>query len=155
MVLSCSSSQLLKVSASPNPVFSINLASKVVRMVSKLVRHVFADFCIAATISSATNATVSFTLTNTGSRAGAEVPQAYFAFPAVANAPPKVLRGFQKVFLNPGQSTTVSFTFSVYDAHCQYFDVVTMSWLLASGNMGVLVGRASNNILLQGTVIVH
>ena len=33
----------------------------------------------------------------------------YIEFPASAGEPPKVLRGFEKVVLKPGESTTVSF----------------------------------------------
>jgi hypothetical protein len=45
----------------------------------------------------ATASGVSFTLTNTGSVAGAEVAQLYLGFPASAGEPPQQLKGFQKV----------------------------------------------------------
>jgi len=38
---------------------------------------------------------------------GAEVPQFYLGFPSSASEPPKVLRGFEKVFLEGGQSREV------------------------------------------------
>ena len=43
---------------------------------------------------------VSFTLTNTGKVAGAEVAQLYLSFPAAAGEPPKNLKGFKKVRLS-------------------------------------------------------
>jgi len=67
-------------------------------------------------------ACVKTTVTNTGERAGSEVAQAYMEFPAEANEPPRVLRGFQKTgLLQPGQAETVLFPFydrdvSVYKA---------------------------------------
>jgi len=44
---------------------------------------------------------------NTGGMAGAEVVQLYLRFPATAGEPPLQLKGFQKVWLLPGQSSTV------------------------------------------------
>ena len=43
------------------------------------------------------NFQVTFTLANTGTRAGAEVPQVYLGMPAALNEPPKRLVGWQKV----------------------------------------------------------
>jgi beta-glucosidase len=48
---------------------------------------------------------VSATVTNTGSRAGTDVAQLYLGDPAAAGEPPRQLKGFQRVTLNPGQST--------------------------------------------------
>ena len=49
------------------------------------------------------------TVTNTGKVAGDEVAQLYLKFPAVAGAPRVALRGFQRVHLEPGQSTQLHF----------------------------------------------
>jgi beta-glucosidase len=57
---------------------------------------------------SASQTSISFTLTNSGSLAGAEVAQLYLGFPASAGEPPKVLKGFKKVTLGAGASTPVS-----------------------------------------------
>jgi beta-glucosidase len=56
----------------------------------------------------ADGASVRFRLSNTGGRAGAEVAQVYVAAPAGSGEPPKQLKGFQKMFLSPGQSSTVT-----------------------------------------------
>src|SRR5690606_21937485 len=47
---------------------------------------------------------VSYTITNTGSRAGAEASQVYVSLPPVANEPSKRLVGFEKIELAPGES---------------------------------------------------
>ncbi len=52
---------------------------------------------------------VQATVTNTGARAGDEVAQLYLSFPAVAGAPLRALRGFERVHLEPGASTQVRF----------------------------------------------
>jgi beta-glucosidase len=45
---------------------------------------------------------VSFTLTNTGKRAGAEVAQVYVGDPPSVGEPPRQLKGYRKVFSSPG-----------------------------------------------------
>ena len=65
--------------------------------------------------------TVTFTVKNTGSRAGAEIAQVYAALPADAGEPPKRLVGWSKVQLGPGESKQVTMTvpplyLSIYDA---------------------------------------
>jgi beta-glucosidase len=50
---------------------------------------------------------VSFELTNTGERAGSEVAQLYLGFPGAAGEPPRVLRGFERVTLEPGAARRV------------------------------------------------
>jgi beta-glucosidase len=52
---------------------------------------------------------VEVTVTNTGTRAGDEVAQLYLEFPAVAGAPLRALRGFERVHLEPGASQRVRF----------------------------------------------
>lgn len=51
-------------------------------------------------------------VTNTGSVAGATVPQLYLSLPQVEGedtTPVKVLRGFDKVHLEPGETKSVTF----------------------------------------------
>jgi beta-glucosidase len=52
----------------------------------------------------ASGASVTFTLTNTGTRTGAEVPQVYVGDPAAVGEPPKQLEGFRRVSLLPGSA---------------------------------------------------
>jgi beta-glucosidase len=53
--------------------------------------------------------TADVTVTNSGSRAGDEVVQAYIKFPNVKGAPKIALRGFHRIHLEPGASQTVHF----------------------------------------------
>jgi beta-glucosidase len=64
---------------------------------------------------SANTATVTATVTNTGSRAGADVAQLYIGDPSSTGEPPWQLKNFQRVNLNPGASATVSFSVPVHD----------------------------------------
>ena len=61
-------------------------------------------------------ATATATITNTGSVAGADVAQLYIGDPAASQDPPEQLKGFQRVNLTPGQSTTVTFPLTVHDS---------------------------------------
>ncbi|KAG9128108.1 hypothetical protein FRC07_004724 [Ceratobasidium sp. 392] len=58
---------------------------------------------------------VSFTLKNTGSVAGTEIPQLYISPPSSSGEPPNALKGFSSVALAAGASTTVSLTLSRLD----------------------------------------
>jgi beta-glucosidase len=53
--------------------------------------------------------TAEVTVTNTGKREGDEVAQLYLAFPHVAGAPLRALRGLKRVHLKAGESRTVQF----------------------------------------------
>jgi beta-glucosidase len=55
-------------------------------------------------------ATVTVTVTNTGSRAGTDVAQLYVGDPASVGEPLHQLKGFQRVTLTPGASAAVTFT---------------------------------------------
>ncbi|KAI0361769.1 beta-glucosidase [Trametes cingulata] len=94
--------------------------------------------------------TVSFTLKNTGSRAGTEVPQLYTSPPASAQSAPLNLKGFDAVFLNPGESKMVTFQLSRYDF--SIWDVVGQRWEIAKGVTGISVGASSRNLKLKGSI---
>ncbi|GAB2849452.1 glycoside hydrolase family 3 C-terminal domain-containing protein [Actinocorallia aurea] len=57
-----------------------------------------------------TGGRVQVTVTNTGERAGTAVPQLYLTFPPTAGEPPRQLKGFTRIKLNPGRSRRVTFT---------------------------------------------
>jgi beta-glucosidase len=97
-------------------------------------------------------ATVTATVTNTGSRAGTDVAQLYVGDPAAAGEPPHQLKGFQRVTLNPGASATVTFTVTAYDL--ARWDTASGTWLASAGSYQILVGDSSRSLPLSGTLSV-
>ena len=93
---------------------------------------------------------VSATVTNTGKVAGSDVAQLYLGDPAAAGEPPRQLKGFQKVTLQPGQSTTVRFSLNGHDL--SYWDDTANGWVLPDGQYRVYVGDSSAvaNLPLRG-----
>lgn len=87
--------------------------------------------------------TVSFTLTNTGKVAGAEVAQVYAGLPATAGEPPQRLVGWQKVMLAPGESRTVSV--SARAERLAIWDITAKRWRLPEGRYTVQVGGSSRD----------
>jgi beta-glucosidase len=99
--------------------------------------------------------TVSATVTNTGAVAGSDVAQLYLGDPAAAGEPPRQLKGFQKVTLQPGQSTTVRFSLSGHDL--SYWNDTANGWVVPDGQFEVYVGDSSAlaNLPLQGSFTVN
>lgn len=94
--------------------------------------------------------TVTATVTNTGSRAGSEVAQLYVGSPAAAGEPPSQLKGFNRVTLQPGASTTVSFPLTMRDlAHWNN------GWTTSTGAYRIMVGDTSASPQLSGTLTVN
>lgn len=95
--------------------------------------------------------TVSFDLTNSGGRTGAEVAQVYVADShSSVPRPPKELKGFAKVRLQPGETQRVSIDLD--RRAFAYYDVTAADWQVTPGTFRVLVGSSSRDIVLQGTV---
>jgi beta-glucosidase len=99
---------------------------------------------------SARQVTVSATVTNTGRVAGSDVVQLYLGDPKAAGEPPRQLKGFQKVSLRPGQSTTVHFHLNGHDL--SYWNDAANGWVLPDGQYRVYVGDSSAlaNLPLRG-----
>ncbi|KAG5652918.1 hypothetical protein H0H81_003118 [Sphagnurus paluster] len=96
--------------------------------------------------------TVTFTIKNSGAVGGHEIPQLYTTPPASANSPPKNLKGFDSVYIDPGQSKTVTIQLSRYDL--SIWDVVAQRWRVPTGSHGISIGASSRDIRLTGTVTV-
>jgi beta-glucosidase len=94
-------------------------------------------------------ATVTATVTNTGSVAGADVAQMYVGDPAASQDPPKQLKGFQRVTLNPGQSATVSFPLTIHDLAA--WSSSANGWEAQAGTYSIAVGDSSVNLPLTGS----
>ena len=94
---------------------------------------------------------VECTLTNTGKLAGAEVVQLYVApLNPQVDRPVKELKGFEKVFLNPGESVVVKLVLENDDF--SYFDETLHQWKTDTGNYEIQVGNSSRNILLKESI---
>ena len=97
-------------------------------------------------------AAVTATVTNTGSRAGADVAQLYVSDPAASGEPPRQLEGFARANLQPGASQTVSFRLT--QRNLQYWNSSTSAWATSAGSYGVSVGDSNTNLPLTGTLAV-
>jgi beta-glucosidase len=96
-------------------------------------------------------ATVSFSVKNTGKMAGAEVAQLYVKpGNSLLPRPEKELKEFRKVFLEPGEEKTITFTLT--EEAFQYFNDVLNKWVLEKGTYQVLIGSSSRAIKLSGSV---
>ena len=95
------------------------------------------------------NATVTATITNTGSVAGADVAQMYVGDPAASQEPPKQLAGFQRVNLNPGQSATVTFPVTIHDLAS--WSAADNAWEAQAGTYSISVGDSSASLPLTGS----
>jgi len=102
------------------------------------------------------NFQVTFTLTNTGSVAGAEVAQVYLAFPASTGEPPKRLVGWKKVLLQPGAAQQATIEVDANDSShpLSYWDVNRNAWLIAPGVYTVYLGNSSSGagLIAAGTL---
>ena len=85
--------------------------------------------------------TVSATVTNTGSRAGADVAQVYLDDPAAAGEPPRQLAGFERVALKADQSQRV--TFRITPRSEEWWDTAANGWSSTPGVYHVSVGDSS------------
>ncbi|KAK9343149.1 glycosyl hydrolase family 3 C-terminal domain-containing protein [Lipomyces starkeyi] len=75
--------------------------------------------------------------------AGAEVVQLYVTqyLPSVRR-PPKELKAFRKLFIEPGMSETITFVLDVKEV-TSFFDKITNSWVSEKGTYAILVGTSS------------
>ena len=96
--------------------------------------------------------TVSVKITNTGSCAGAEVAELYLEFPNGANEPPRQLKGFDKIWLAPGESKTAEFTLSK-DSFSAW-DEASHQWRVYGGTYRVEVGSSSRDIRAKNAISV-
>jgi beta-glucosidase len=97
-----------------------------------------------------TGAQVRFDVRNTGAVAAAEVAQLYLVYPTAAAEPFPQLRGFEKVRLQPGQSTNV--VINLTDRWLSTWDVGASHWALARGTFEVRIGSSVADIRLNGTL---
>ncbi len=122
--------------------------------VGKQIRYPF-GFGLSYTTFSYENLSVSeqgaaFTLTNTGNVSGAEVSQLYVGKEDTGDGifrPKKELKGFQKTFLRPGESKTVTIPFD--DKTFRYWNVRTSGWEIEGGTYSIKIGASAADIRLE------
>jgi beta-glucosidase len=102
----------------------------------------------------AASVSVSVDVTNSGTRAGAEVVQLYLREKSASlPRPQQRLRGFKKVPLAPGQTKTV--TFNLSRADLQLWDPNSHGWRVEPGTVGIAVGSSSADIRAEGSLTVR
>jgi beta-glucosidase len=92
---------------------------------------------------------VTFTVKNTGTRAGAEVAQVYAALPKSAGQPPKRLVGWNKVKLNAGESKEI--TVEIDPLYLSIFNVEKNGWERVAGDYVFMAGGSSQSLPLKET----
>ncbi len=96
------------------------------------------------TLSEGGNITASVTVTNTGSRAGAEVAQLYIRDMVGSIARPvQELKGFERINLKPGESRTVTFSIN---AELLKFYNKDLEHVCEPGDFEVMIGTDSRNV---------
>lgn len=92
---------------------------------------------------------VTFTVKNTGKRAGDEIAQVYASLPADANDVPKRLVGWSKVHLQAGESKQVSVT--VPTKYVSIYDEAQSGWKRVPGSYMFMVGGSSQDLPLKAS----
>ncbi|MCR5417072.1 MAG: fibronectin type III-like domain-contianing protein, partial [Pseudobutyrivibrio sp.] len=94
---------------------------------------------------------VSFTITNTGDRDGAEIAQMYVGKKESGLIrPKKELKGFKKVWIKAGESVTVEIPFD--DKTFRYFSTVSNKWEIEGGEYQIYVGANVADTALTGAI---
>lgn len=102
----------------------------------------------AASITRNDSITFTVNVRNTGRKAGAEVVQLYIHDDqSTLDRPFKELKGFKKVYLEPGESRDVSIT--IGNDALSFYDEASSSWKSEDGSFTALVGNASDNLPLK------
>ncbi|MBV8569338.1 MAG: glycoside hydrolase family 3 C-terminal domain-containing protein [Acidobacteriaceae bacterium] len=97
-----------------------------------------------------TDTTVRFTLTNTGTRAGAEIAQIYAELPPAAGEPPKRLVAWSKVQLKAGESKEV--TVHIDPKYLSIYNEARDAWELVPGSYSFLAGGSSQDLPLHEAI---
>lgn len=97
---------------------------------------------------------VTVDVTNTGKTAGKEIVQLYVSDPdSTEIRPVKELKGFEKLYLEPGETKTAEF---ILDRHAfAYYEPRIKDWYVESGEFEILIGKSSRDIVFGKTVTVN
>ncbi|MGQ9515255.1 MAG: glycoside hydrolase family 3 C-terminal domain-containing protein, partial [Thermoproteota archaeon] len=116
---------------------------------SSYTKFTYENLVVDEKISGDDVAKVCVDVTNVGKRAGAEVVQLYVQdVEASVERPPKELKGFEKVYLEPAQKVKVTFTLGKIDL--SFWDERVARWTAEKGIFKIHVGSSSRDIRLEG-----
>ncbi|KAK5112897.1 hypothetical protein LTR62_003719 [Meristemomyces frigidus] len=97
--------------------------------------------------------TISARITNTGNVSAAEVAQLYIQIPSPttnsSNPRTRVLRGFEKIMIEPKQTKRVGFNLRMKDV--SYWNVTRQAWIVPGGRFEVGVGKSVLDLPLTGS----
>jgi beta-glucosidase len=115
---------------------------------------VYRDLKVAKKVKAGKKVEVSLTVKNTGKVAGKEVVQLYVSdLKSSLPRPPKELKGFAKVSLEPEQSETVTFTLD--ERALSFYDPHMHAWVAEPGEFRVLTGSSSRDIRLKAKFVLE
>ncbi|MCL2124763.1 MAG: glycoside hydrolase family 3 C-terminal domain-containing protein [Oscillospiraceae bacterium] len=91
---------------------------------------------------------------NTGLRAGSDVVQLYISHknPTIFKAAHE-LKGFEKVHLDPGESSTVRFELGIRDF--AYYNTEISDWHVESGEYEICLGASINDIRQRASILIE
>ena len=96
---------------------------------------------------------ISFNLKNSGNIAGAEAVQLYINdLECSVDRPAKELKGFKKVFLQPGEEQKIIITSHINDL--AFFDDEKMEWVVEPGKFNLMIASSSRDIRLSTVITV-
>ncbi|KAI8619306.1 glycoside hydrolase family 3 protein [Chytriomyces sp. MP71] len=107
--------------------------------------YAYSNLDASASLSPWDTISVTVKVQNVGDSSGYEVIQLYVSYPEVANEPPNLLKGFERVWLNPGHSTNVTFNLSKKDLRVWGEN----GWENISGRYVFRVGASSRDLRLH------
>ena len=113
----------------------------------------YSGMTLQATTAGGNLAQASIRVTNTGQRAGADVPQMYIEDPASTGEPPRQLKGFSRVSLSPGQSATVHLPLNA--RALSWWNPSAHAWTVSRGCYTVAIGPNERDIAAQQTLAVN
>lgn len=112
------------------------------------------DYTDIIVVQSSEMVTVEVTVKNVGTIAGKEIVQLYVRdVVSSVTRPPKELKGFEKVALEPGEEKTVQF---ILDRRAfAYYDTDFHDWRVENGEFDILIGKSSADIVLSERILVR
>ena len=100
-----------------------------------------------------TDSSVSFTVTNTGDRDGAEIAEMYVSCKnSGIYRPARELKGFAKVFLGAKESRRVTIAFD--DKTFRYFDIEDNAWAIEDADYEICIAKNASEVALSQTIHV-